>query len=294
MTRARGFAEWRPQRATLELVQQVQAVLVEYQDYLPLTIRQVFYRLVGNSGYDKTEQAYSRLCETLNRARRSGMIDFQSIRDDGVSAYRPTAYRDVEHFRSTIGHIAEGYRRDRQSGQAVRIWLMCEAGGMAPMLARVADEFGVPVLTSGGFDSVTAKHDLAQEISRAYSPAEILHIGDHDPSGVHLFSALAEDVTAFARDLGAYDLQFTRLAVTPEQMADMELLTAPPKKTDRRAFEGQTTQAEAIPPNVLSQIVRDAIIARQCPETWADMMDAEATERAGLIAWAANAGRAGQ
>ena len=74
----------------------------------------------------------------------------------------------------------------------------------------------------------------------------------------------------------------------------MELLTAPPKKTDRRAFEGQTTQAEAIPPNVLSQIVRDAIIARQCPETWADMMDAEATERAGLIAWAANAGRAGQ
>jgi hypothetical protein len=269
-------------------VQQVQAVLVEYQDYLPLTIRQVFYRLVGNSGYDKTEQAYSRLCETLNRARRSGVIDFQSIRDDGVSAYRPTAYSGVADFRRSIGYIAEGYRRDRQEGQAVRLWVMCEAGGMAPMLARVADEYGVPVLTSGGFDSVTAKHDLAQEIARADCAAEILHIGDHDPSGVHLFSALAEDVTAFARGLGAYDVQFTRLAVTPEQMADMGLLTAPPKKTDRRAFEGQTTQAEAIPPDVLSQLVRDAITARQCPDVCADMLDIEGAERAGLIEWAAS------
>jgi hypothetical protein len=58
----RGFAPWSPQAATLELLEQVRAVLDEYENYLPLTIRQIFYRLVGAHNYDKTEQAYDRLC----------------------------------------------------------------------------------------------------------------------------------------------------------------------------------------------------------------------------------------
>src|SRR5262249_21911923 len=39
-TRARGFAPWSPEKATLAWLDQVQAVLDEYVDYLPLTIRQ--------------------------------------------------------------------------------------------------------------------------------------------------------------------------------------------------------------------------------------------------------------
>jgi len=42
----------------LALLDQVQAVLDEYQDHLPLTNRQVFYRLVGAFDYPKTESAY--------------------------------------------------------------------------------------------------------------------------------------------------------------------------------------------------------------------------------------------
>jgi hypothetical protein len=33
---------WRPQAAQALIVSQVQAILAEYKDYLPLTIRQVF------------------------------------------------------------------------------------------------------------------------------------------------------------------------------------------------------------------------------------------------------------
>jgi len=57
-TRVRGLAPWNPQRKTLALLDQVQAVLDEYQDHLPLTNRQVFYRLVGAFDYPKTESAY--------------------------------------------------------------------------------------------------------------------------------------------------------------------------------------------------------------------------------------------
>src|SRR5215471_11200795 len=69
--RVRGFAPGTPQKETLALIARVNAVLHEYADHLPLTIRQIFYRLVGAHGYDKTERAYKRLGEHLNRARRA-------------------------------------------------------------------------------------------------------------------------------------------------------------------------------------------------------------------------------
>src|SRR5262245_4766317 len=96
--RVRGFAAWKPSQETLALLEQVQAVLTEYADYLPLTCRQVFYRLVGAHGYGNTEQAYGRLCETLNRARRAGLVSMADIRDDGGKRIEPSSWRDGEDF----------------------------------------------------------------------------------------------------------------------------------------------------------------------------------------------------
>ena len=79
-TRARGFAPWQPRGPSQELLEQVRAVFGEYEDYLPLTIRQVFYRLVGKFEYEKTEQAYKRLVEHLSRARRARLIPWTTFR----------------------------------------------------------------------------------------------------------------------------------------------------------------------------------------------------------------------
>ena len=51
-------------------------------------------------------------------------------------------------------------------------------------------------------------------------------------------------------------------AVIPKQIRALRLPTAPPKLTDRRAFRGQTCQAEAIAPDVVADILRSAIEAR--------------------------------
>jgi hypothetical protein len=255
------------------LLGDVLAVLDEYRVHLPLTCRQIFYRLVGAHGYDKTEAAYERLCEHLGRARRAGIIPFASIRDDGGARHEAAAYAGSAAFIAAVGHAARAFRMDRQTGQPVRLWLLCEAAGMAPMLAEVARQYGVPVLSSGGFDSLTAR-------------AEVLHIGDHDPSGVHLFSSLAEDVAAMVDYLGGeFEPVFTRLAVTPAQIAELDLPTAPPKATDRRAFSGETVQAEAIPPDVLARIVREAIEARQDVEARTRLVADETEARARLLAW---------
>ena len=249
-TRARGFAEWSPSEDSLEIVEQVLAVIEEYRAYLPLTLRQVYYRLVGTQGYAKTELAYKRLGEIVNRARRSGRIPFDALRDDGVRIEQPYALAGPDAAIEQLVLIARAYRRDRQ-GQRRRLMVMCEAAGMVPQLVRVCDPYGIAVQSTGGFDSTTAKHALAQQL--AGGDTLVLHLGDHDPSGVHVFSSIAEDVAAFLRELGG-EAEFRRHAVTPTQIASMRLPTAPAKETDRRHFDGvgddptATVQCEAIRP----------------------------------------------
>src|SRR5574341_2347961 len=100
--RVRGLAAWQPRAKSLVLLEQVKAVLREYIEHLPLTIRQIFYRLVGAYAYEKTEKAYDSLAEMLNRARRAGRVPWSAIRDDGFEIKQPTAWDDADDLIDAI------------------------------------------------------------------------------------------------------------------------------------------------------------------------------------------------
>ena len=229
------------------------AVLGEFTDYLPVTLRQVFYRLVVKTQIEKTENGYARLCEVCNRARRGGLIEFTDIRDDGPKTEMGFDFASNEELTTYLVELRKNVCMDLQSFQERRIFVWCEAAGMVPQLTQTAHPYGITVLSSGGFDSLTMKHDMAQKLS---DDSVVLHIGDYDPSGVHIFSSLAEDIQAFGADA-----EFIRLAVTPEQRDDMDLPTAPPKAADKRSFnDTKTVQCEAISPPDLAEILENAIL----------------------------------
>ena len=130
--RPRGYMTWKPYKVSQERVAQIQQVLATNSSYLPLTARQIFYALVGLYGYEKTERAYGNLCETLQKARRAGLIAFGDIRDDGVSVAGSLVYDGIRDFNDQTARRAKQYMRDRQHGQQYRIELWCEASGMIP------------------------------------------------------------------------------------------------------------------------------------------------------------------
>lgn len=243
------------------MLDQVQQVLDEYSEHLPLTVRQIYYRLVGAHAYPKTQRDYENLCEHIVRARRARIIEMGDIRDDGITRVDGPGYRDISEFFAQLRSDASTFQLDRSSGQSTRLVVLCEAAGMVPQLAKGCSRFDVSVISCGGFDSLTAKFELVTNVRDEGRPIEYLHIGDHDPSGEHMFEALKEDVAAFVDELGG-EVSFTRLAVTTEQIARYRLPTAPRKPSDRRSFRGQTCQAEALAPDVLGNIVRRAIEAR--------------------------------
>ncbi|WP_240512281.1 hypothetical protein [Pseudoruegeria sp. SK021] len=297
--RNRGYiCNYKPNSKTRELLDQAQAVLIEYKEYWPLTCRQIFYRMVGAHGYDKTESAYGRLCHHLANARRGGLIQFDAIRDDGVTTWTMDHFDDRDDFLRHVRELGEGYTRNRLTAQGVHMEVWCEAAGMLPQLYKVAEWFSVPVYSSGGFDSLTAKKRLADRICRMEKEAVILHLGDYDPSGVSIFDSVAADVSAFVeadRPHGLVSVEFERVALTREQVQHHNLPTSPAKTSDTRSktWTGGTCQLEALPPDVIAGILNKAIERRIEWTQFVDDLEAEKRDRmmiSGLLPAPSNQG----
>jgi hypothetical protein len=270
--RPKGYAPWRPHKKTTRLMFQVKQILEEYRDHLPLTGRQIFYRMHAAYGYPKTENAANSLGEYLTRARRAEMIPFDHMRDDGISIMDHAHYADENAFYKHIHDEGSAYKRDKLARQKMNIRVYCEAAGMMPQLERVCEPYSIPVYSCSGFDSVAAKYQLKEACWRAFvyqgRQTVILHLGDYDPSGESIFNdGLVEDVYAFLeRDVPHKDTGevavFERVALKPEHIERFNLPTAPPKGTDSRMknWQGEATcQLEALPPDVLAGLL-DATI----------------------------------
>jgi hypothetical protein len=280
--RPRGFIlDYNPRTKTLDLLAQVRGVLDTYAAELPLTARQIYYRLVATVAYPKDERGYTRLQEHLANFRRAGKVAFENIRDDGAIIEEPLEYGSPEEFLRIAEDLARQGQGVRLEGQPEWIEIWCEAAGMVPQLARAVGGYGVAVYSSGGFDSLTVKYDAAQRIADRDVPTVVLHIGDFDPSGLALFEAAAEDVEAFVSDAGG-DVRFRRVAVTPEQIMRYSLPTAPPKRSDKRSAwtdGNETVQAEALPPDVLAAEVRQAVESELDMDAFEMASETEAANR---------------
>ena len=288
--REKGYALWKPQKKTRIVLAAVKAIIAMYQAELPLTARQIFYRLVGAYGYPKTEAAYERLTNYLVRARRARLIDFEAIRDDGASVMREQHYSGEEAFYSEIRAMGRRYERDKLATQDKDVRVYCEAAGMMPQLRRVTRRYSVPVYSCSGFDSLTAKQELASEVLEAWTyrgrPTVILHLGDHDPSGETIFDAIAADVYAFLEvDAPGFDPRqiaiFERVALTEDQIGEYDLPTDPAKESSHSAGWGnrRACQLEALEPNVLAQILAQAIESHLDVEVLQADREAEKQER---------------
>ena len=151
-----------------------------------------------------------------------------------------------------------------------------KAAGMVPQLARVAHPYGVTVNSGGGFDSVSVKHEFAKKVLARDCPTIVLQVGDLDASGISILDSFAADVTAFCEHYEPKRedvVDFRRVLVRPEQEAEYGLVREDKPETDKtpgcsvckrtgKRYNpplNYQIQAEAFAPDVLADIVRDAI-----------------------------------
>lgn len=308
-----GYTSYRPSAEKRVWLERTRAVLAEYKDELPLTVRQIFYRLVATYDYAKTEKAYGQLAHMLTRARRASLlkdstcptIPFGAIRDDKLRSNVANSYEDPPHFADSVAQWAADYRLDRQEGQPTYVEMWCEAQGMLPVLRGIAEPYTIRVSSSGGYDSITTKHNLARRVAKRWSeeqrPTLVLHVGDFDGSGEDMFTNLRDDVGTmvyqFTESWDAYDVE--RVALTAEQVIERNVITAPPKPSDSRtrAFVDRhwevvewagsdeiSAQLEALTPTDLRELFEEVITGHLDQDEREKVLAREEEEREALVA----------
>jgi hypothetical protein len=122
----------------------------------------------------------------------------------------------------------------------------------------------------------------------------ILHFGDHDPSGRDAADKIERTLREFAPEI---EIEFNRLAVTPEQIEIWRLPARPTKVSDSRSKTwtgGESVELDAIDANQLRHLCR-AFVEELIPDGWlGSLQAAEDSERAFLASWASLAAEAAQ
>lgn len=272
--------EWKPTPSALELISQVKQVLstVSYA----VSVRFIFYRLVGNFGYPKTERDYKNLAELLVKARRAELISFHSIVDSGTETAGGVAgYESRAAFLGVYKRqLPDWFTLSEMTNQPYHIELWSEDAGSIPMLNSIVHQYPVRIYSTGGFSSVTVTHEVAQRVLSREKPTVFLHVGDYDPSGESIFYSMSQDIGAFVgTELGCEwdeetgetlntfgnddgpDFRPMRVALTEEQTIEWNLETAPAKVSDSRSrnWEGETVQVQAMTEAQMREVVVSAV-----------------------------------
>jgi hypothetical protein len=223
----------------------------------PMTVRQVFYRLVSSKVIGKTEQEYKgTVCRLLTEMRRDGEIPYGWIADNTRWMRKPKTHSDADELLRDAGQF---YRRDlwRNQKSYVEIWL--EKDALAGVLYDITEEFDVPLMVTRGYPSLSFLHSAAETILHESRPTYLYYFGDRDPSGTDIPRFVERELRKQSDEHS--EIYFKVMAVTPSQIEELKLETRPTKKTDTRSqnFDGQSVELDAIPPNTLRQMVRECI-----------------------------------
>lgn len=275
----------------------------------PMTVRQVFYRLVvaglvpkdEAKGYQKVIRwlGLMRLDKSFHNFHPELQLDWRHIVDSSREVRETGTYDDVG---DRLRFAAASHRLSvlKEADTHVEVWIEKEA--LAEFVWQVCGQYDVPMLACP-FVSHSNAYLAAQRIRDAAEegkPTVIFHLTDYDPSGQVMTQHLTPKLNKILGghlDLGEDDFKLTveRLALTRNQIDQHNLPTRPTKRggnTHARNFaDDESVELDALPPNVLRTMVRRAI-ERHVPKALVDRVRAkEAKERRKLERLAAEYAR---
>jgi hypothetical protein len=246
----------RPRRTRANIARIRDAIHETLSKENPMTVRQVFYRLVSQGVIDKTENEYTNtVVRLLVDMRLQGDVPFGWIADNTRWLRKPKSYSSAER---ALQNCAETYRRSLWDNQNVYVEVWTEKDAMAGVLWEETKKWDVPLMVSRGFASLSFLYSAAENIVDVGKPAFLYYFGDHDPSGVRIDRTIKERLGQFAPDA---EITFERVAVLPRQIEELNLPTRPTKKsgTHGKGFKGRSVEVDAIPSRTLRDMACDCI-----------------------------------
>lgn len=249
------------QQTTMATIMTANEILEDYEKQgFQLTLRQLYYQFVARDLIPNTEKSYKRLGNIISNGRLWGFIDWNRLVDRGRNFMRFQHWDDPAH---RIRSARASYMLDRWSNSENRIEVWVEKQALEDIIAHAADPFDVGYIACKGYMSQSEMWQAAQRIlahERDGQTVTILHLGDHDPSGIDMSRDIQDRLRLFR-----CDAEVKRIALNMDQIRQYNPPPNPAKVTDSRAdsyiaeFGYESWELDALPPDVLTNLIQGEI-----------------------------------
>lgn len=235
-------------------------IIKEYnQQGYELTLRQVYYQLVARGHIENSERSYKNLGNLISDARLAGLIDWYAITD------RTRNLRGNSHWATpadVINSAKHSYMLNRWENQPNYVEVWVEKDALIGIVGQICRELDVPYFSCRGYTSQSEMWSAAQRlIRRSHKDKKvIIHLGDHDPSGIDMSRDIQERLNLFEADVNV-----KRVALTMKQIQKYSPPPNPTKVTDARAsdyikkYGHECWELDALEPAVISELIKNEV-----------------------------------
>lgn len=254
------YKEIRFRQSSLDLIRLVNEVINDYkaQGY-ELTLRQVYYQLVARGYIPNNERSYKNVGNLINDGRLAGLIDWYAITD------RTRNLRGNSHWDTPSEVIASAkysYLLDKWEGQPNYVEVWVEKDALVDVVGQACRPLDVPYFSCRGYTSQSEMWMAAQRFIRQDFREQriIIHLGDHDPSGIDMTRDIQERLDMFGADV-----YVKRVALTMEQIDFYSPPPNPAKITDSRCdkyiaqYGHESWELDALEPKVITDLIKEQV-----------------------------------
>lgn len=283
-----------------EVIAHVNRIVNEYQAQgYDLTLRQIYYQFIAHDLFSEDRKYrplggnkwikysngtkncipnYTMLSKVVSKARLAGLIDWFAIVD------RTRRLNSRPHFDSPVDVLRAAkysYHIDMWARQeyAIQVWI--EKDALMGVIAGVCDKWDIPYIAVRGYNSQSTMHKMAMMLNDAAEDgkeAVVLHLGDHDPSGIDMTRDNYDRLDMF---LGYNDIDVRRLALNYNQVQQYNPPPNPAKMSDSRAsgyvleYGYDSWELDALEPKVISDLIEDEILGMVDQGIWDEDVERE-------------------
>lgn len=275
------YKDYNPKPAAIQIISQANEILDEYSEQgFSLTLRQLYYQFVARDlfpssfinkeGTKNNVQSYKKLGNIISSAREAGYVDWYHITDRGRKLQDRPRWAHPRRFLEDVVHQ---FNIDMWKLQNQRVEVWVEKDALSDVVLRACDPLHVPVMACKGYMSASAMWEAAycrmrENYYMLNQPTVILHLGDHDPSGVDMTRDIQERLNLFSCDC---PIHVNRIALTMEQIEDQCPPPNPAKETDPRSkgyrelYGNESWELDALEPSYIVDLITDHVLELQDP-----------------------------
>lgn len=265
---------------TIELINAAIEALKQYQDELPMTLRQVYYELVSRQIIENTRSRYQALSDALVYARKKGIIPWEWIEDRLRQPQFVSMWNGLKDFGETV---LQSYRRDVWEKQLEYIEVWLEKDALSGIFKRVLEPYGITLNVGRGYNGWDSIHNAAKRYNDR-AGVTVLYFGDFDPSGEDMVRSLKER-------LGFFDCypEVVKCALNIDDIQRYDLPQALAKRTDTRTKKfiekhgDVSVELDALPVNILKERIRCEVEVRVDMTALNEIWSVERRERQKLV-----------